>query len=88
MQLLHHTWRSRIERLNVAGVIGGSPGTYGAQQRFSALTSSPMSSERQKERDRLPELKKVEEEFLYSHPQAAPGDSYQQELKRKAGGDE
>ena len=47
MQLLHQTCRSRIARLNAAGVIGGSSGTYGAQQRFSASTSSPMSSLRQ-----------------------------------------
>ncbi len=48
MQLLHQTWRSRIDRLNAAGVISGSSGTYGARQRFSASTSRPMSSVRQK----------------------------------------
>jgi len=48
MLLLHQTWRSRIDRLNVAGVMGGSSGKYGAQQRFSASTRSPISSERQK----------------------------------------
>src|SRR5919107_874280 len=48
MQLLHQTCRSRIERLNAMAVIGGSPGTCGAQQRFSAFTSSAMSSVRQK----------------------------------------
>src|SRR5215510_9953072 len=48
MQLLHQTWRSRIDRLNEAAVAGGSSGTYGAQQRFSASTRSPMSSVRQK----------------------------------------
>src|SRR4249919_4407884 len=48
MQLLHQTCRSRIDRLNTAGVISGSSGTYGAQQRFSASTSRPMSSVRQK----------------------------------------
>src|SRR5829696_7049264 len=47
MQLLHHTWRSRIERLNAAGVMAGSSGKYGDQQRFSASTRSPMSSLRQ-----------------------------------------
>src|SRR5262245_15532038 len=47
MQLLHQTWRSRIDRLKEAAVIGGSPGTYGAQQRFSASTRRPMSSVRQ-----------------------------------------
>jgi len=47
MQLLHHTWRSRIERLNAAAVTGSSPGKYGNQQRFSASTSRPMSSVRQ-----------------------------------------
>ena len=47
MQLLHQTWRSRIDRLKAAAVIGGSPGTYGAQQRFSASTRRPMSSVRQ-----------------------------------------
>jgi hypothetical protein len=47
MQLLHQTWRSRIDRLNEAGVTGGSSGKHGDQQRFSASTSSPMSSERQ-----------------------------------------
>ena len=35
-------------RLNAAGVIGGSSGKYGVQHRFSASTSSPMSSVRQK----------------------------------------
>src|SRR5262245_65419109 len=48
IQLLHQTWRSRIDRLNEAAVAGGSSGTYGAQQRFSASTRSPMSSVRQK----------------------------------------
>ena len=48
MQLLHQTWRSRIDRLNAAGVIGSSSGKYGHQQRFSASTRSPMSSVRQK----------------------------------------
>ena len=48
MQLLHQTCRSRIDRLNAAGVIGGSSGKYGAQQRFSASTRRPMSSVRQK----------------------------------------
>ena len=48
MQLLHQTCRSRIDRLNAAGVIGGSSGKYGVQQRFSASTRSAMSSERQK----------------------------------------
>src|SRR6185503_3896704 len=51
MQLLHQTCRSRIDRLNAAGVTGGSSGKYGAQQRFSASTSSPMSSVRQKRYD-------------------------------------
>ena len=48
MQLLHQTWRSRIDRLNAAGVVAGSSGKYGLQQRFSASTRSPMSSVRQK----------------------------------------
>src|ERR671912_163573 len=48
MQLLHHTCRSRIDRLNVAAVTGGSSGKYGDQQRFSASTSSATSSVRQK----------------------------------------
>ena len=48
MQLLHQTWRSRIDRLNEAGVVGDSPGKCGAQQRFSASTSRPMSSVLQK----------------------------------------
>src|SRR5262245_47746019 len=48
MQLLHQTWRSRIDRLNAAAVMGGSSGKYGDQQRFSASTSRPMSSVRQK----------------------------------------
>src|SRR5918993_3486634 len=47
-QLLHHTCRSRIDRLNVAAVTGGSSGKYGDQQRFSASTSSATSSVRQK----------------------------------------
>jgi hypothetical protein len=47
MQLLHQTCRSRIDRLNAAGVIGGSSGKDGDQQRFSASTRSPMSSVRQ-----------------------------------------
>jgi hypothetical protein len=47
MQLLHQTCRSRIDRLNEAAVTGGSSGKYGDQQRFSASTSSPMSSVRQ-----------------------------------------
>src|SRR6185436_17873092 len=51
MQLLHQTWRSRIDRLNVSGVIAGSPGKYGNQQRFSASTSSDTSSVRQKRYD-------------------------------------
>src|SRR3970040_1907355 len=48
MQLLHQICRSRIDRLNAAGVMGGSSGQYGDQQRFSASTRSAMSSERQK----------------------------------------
>ncbi len=48
MQLLHQTWRSRIDRLNATGVIGGSSGKYGDQQRFNAPTRSSMSSLRQK----------------------------------------
>jgi len=40
---LHHTWRSRIDRLNAAAVMGGSSAKYGDQQRFNASTSSPMS---------------------------------------------
>ena len=51
MQLLHQTWRSRIDRLNEAGVAGSSPGKCGAQQRFSASTSRPMSSVLQKRYD-------------------------------------
>jgi hypothetical protein len=51
MQLLHQTWRSRIDRLNVAGVTGASPGKYGDQQRFSASTRSATSSVRQKRYD-------------------------------------
>ena len=47
MQLLHQTCRSRIDRLKAAGVTGGSSGKCGAQQRFRASTSSPMSSVRQ-----------------------------------------
>ena len=47
MQLLHQICRSRIDRLNEATVVGGSSGWCGAQQRFSASTSSPMSSVRQ-----------------------------------------
>ena len=47
MQLLHQTCRSRIDRLNVAAVTGGSLGKYGDQQRFSASTRSAMSSVRQ-----------------------------------------
>jgi hypothetical protein len=47
MQLLHQTWRSLIDRLKTAGVIAGSSGKCGSQQRFSASTSSPMSSVRQ-----------------------------------------
>jgi hypothetical protein len=42
------TCRSRIDRLNATGVIAGSSGKYGDQQRFSASTSSAMSSVRQK----------------------------------------
>ena len=48
MQLLHQTCRSRIDRLKAAAVIGGSSEKYGDQQRFSAPTSSSMSSVRQK----------------------------------------
>jgi hypothetical protein len=48
MQLLHQTCSARIVRLNAAGVMGGSAGQYGAQQRFSASTSNAMSSVRQK----------------------------------------
>src|SRR3970282_2058918 len=48
MQLLHQTCRSRIDRLNAAGVMGGSSGKYGDQQRFSASTRSATSSVRQK----------------------------------------
>src|SRR5215207_371811 len=51
MQLLHQTCRSRIDRLNAAGVMAGSSGKYGDQQRFSASTSSPISSVRQKRYD-------------------------------------
>ena len=40
--------KSRIDRLNTAGVTGGSSGKYGAQQRFNASTRRPMSSLRQK----------------------------------------
>src|SRR5215831_16579794 len=47
MQLLHHTCRSRMDRLNAAASVGGSSGKYGVQQRFSASTSRPMSSVRQ-----------------------------------------
>src|SRR5215472_15073959 len=36
-----------MDRLNAAASIGGSSGKYGAQQRFSASTRSPMSSVRQ-----------------------------------------
>ena len=48
MQLLHQTWRSRIDRLNVAAVTAGSSGKCGDQQRFNASTSSDTSSVRQK----------------------------------------
>ena len=48
MQLLDQTCKSRIDRLNVAGVMGGSSGKYGNQQRFNASLRSAMSSERQK----------------------------------------
>jgi hypothetical protein len=51
MQLLHQTWMSRIDRLNVSGVTAGSPAKYGDQQRFSASTSSETSSVRQKRYD-------------------------------------
>ncbi len=51
MQLLHQTWRSRIDRLKEAGVTAGWSGRYGAQQRFSASTSSDTSSVRQKRYD-------------------------------------
>ena len=51
MQLLHQTCRSRIDRLNVAGVTAGSSGKYGDQQRFSASTRSDTSSVRQKRYD-------------------------------------
>src|SRR5688572_11744711 len=51
MQLLHQTWRSRIDRLNVAAVIAASSGKYGDQQRFSASTRSETSSVRQKRYD-------------------------------------
>src|SRR5262245_42426096 len=44
MQLLHQTCTSRIDRLNAAASIGGSAGCCGAQHRFNASTSSPMSS--------------------------------------------
>ena len=47
MQLLHQTWRSRIDRLNDSAVTAGSPGKCGDQQRFSASTSSDTSSVRQ-----------------------------------------
>ena len=36
MQLLHHTCRSRIDRLKLAAVTGSSLGKCGSQQRFSA----------------------------------------------------
>lgn len=39
------------------------------------------------ERDRSPELRKVEEEFMFPNP-ANGDDTYQQELERKAGGDQ
>src|SRR4029453_609780 len=48
MQLLHQTCRSRIERLNAAGVMGGSARKYREQQRLSASTRRSMSSVRQK----------------------------------------
>src|SRR5688572_23531828 len=51
MQLLHQTCRSRIDRLNEAGVTAGSSGKCGDQQRFSASTSSVTSSVRQKRYD-------------------------------------
>ena len=51
MQLLHQTCRSRIDRLNAAGVTAGSSGKYGDQQRFSASTRSDTSSVRQKRYD-------------------------------------
>ena len=54
MQLLHQTWRSRIDRLNVSAVTAGSSGKYGDQQRFSASTSSDTSSVRQKRYDDTP----------------------------------
>ena len=51
MQLLHQTCRSRIDRLNEAGVIAGSSGKCGDQQRLSASTRSDTSSVRQKRYD-------------------------------------
>src|SRR6478752_6927493 len=51
MQLLHQTCMSRIDRLNAAGVVGGSSEKYGDQQRFSASTRSWMSSVRQNRYD-------------------------------------
>ena len=51
MQLLHQTCRSRIDRLNEAGVTAGSSGKCGDQQRFSASTRSDTSSVRQKRYD-------------------------------------
>src|SRR5687768_14982838 len=51
MQLLHQTCRSRIDRLNDAGVTAGSSGKYGDQHRFSASTRSVTSSVRQKRYD-------------------------------------
>ena len=51
MQLLHQTWRSRIDRLNESGVTAGSSGKCGDQQRFSASTRSDTSSVRQKRYD-------------------------------------
>ena len=51
MQLLHQTCRSRIDRLNDAGVTAGWSGKYGDQQWFSASTSSDTSSVRQKRYD-------------------------------------
>ena len=51
MQLLHQTCRSRIDRLNAAGVMAGSSGKCGDQQRFSASTRSATSSVRQKRYD-------------------------------------
>ena len=56
MQLLHQTCKSRIDRLNVGAVIGGSSGKYGAQHRFNAPTSSSMSSVLQKRYEEMRQL--------------------------------